>query len=254
MPAKNIITYSRLLTMENGKHIKVLTLQFDAEITAWEISLFRGAVLASIGKDVDILFHNHVEDDGFRYSYPLIQYKRFRGKAAIVCVEEGVDSIGQFLVAQDSTFVLGDRTIKLEMQSVRPQNILVQTWQSDFFYQLQHWLPLNSKNLKVYQETESLTARIALLEGILRGNLLSMCKGLGIYLTEELKVSITRLSEPRLVKVKGIKALSFDVDFRSNLSIPDGVGIGKNASIGFGTVRNRTKENKKQDHNESNNE
>lgn len=228
--------------MENAKHIKVLTLRFNTAIAAWEIPLFRGAVLNAIGSDVDILFHNHTEGDGYRYSYPLIQYKRLGGKAAIVCVEEGVDSIGQFLMAQQPDVVLGERSVKLEMESVRPQNVLMQTWQSSFDYRLQHWLALNSENYRRYQELDSLTERIVLLESILKGNLLSMCKGLGIYLSEELKVSITRLNEPRLVKVKGVRIMSFDVDFRSNLSLPDGIGIGKNASLGYGTIlRNRSK-------------
>lgn len=228
--------------MENAKHIKVLTLRFSTDIAAWEIPLFRGAVLNAIGSEVDILFHNHAEDDRFRYSYPLIQYKRLGGKAAIVCVEEGVDSIGQFLMAQQPKIVLGDRSAKLEMESVRPQNVLMQTWQSSFDYRLQHWLALNSENYRRYQELDSLCERIALLESILKGNLLSMCKGLGIYLSEELKVSITRMNEPRLVKVKGVRVMSFDVDFRSNLSLPDGIGIGKNASLGYGTIlRNRSK-------------
>lgn len=228
--------------MENAKHIKVLTLRFNTDIAAWEIPLFRGAVLNAIGSDVDILYHNHAADNGYRYSYPLIQYKRLGGKAAIVCVEEGVDSIGQFLMAQQPEIVLGERAAKLEMASVRPQNVLMQTWQSNFDYRLQHWLPLNSENYRRYQELESLTERIALLESILKGNLLSMCKGLGIYLSEELRVSITRLSDPHLVKVKGIRVMSFDVDFRSNLSLPDGLGIGKNASLGYGMVlRSRPK-------------
>lgn len=226
--------------MENAKHIKILTLRFSTDIAAWEVPLFRGAVLNAIGTDVDILYHNHTDDDGFRYSYPLIQYKRLGGKAAIVCVEEGVDSIGQFLMAQQPQVVLGDRTTKLEMESVRPQNVLMQTWQSSFDYRLQHWLPLNSENYRRYQELDSLTERIALLENILKGNLLSMCKGLGIYLSEELKVSITRLSDPHLVKVKGVRVMSFDVDFRSNLSLPDGIGIGKNASLGYGTITNKS--------------
>lgn len=226
--------------MENAKHIKVLTLRFNTDIAAWEIPLFRGAVLNAIGSDVDILYHNHAADNGYRYSYPLIQYKRLGGKAAIVCVEEGVDSIGQFLMAQQPVIVLGERAAKLEMASVRPQNVLMQTWQSTFDYRLQHWLPLNSENYRRYQELESLTERIALLESILKGNLLSMCKGLGIYLSEELRVSITRLSDPHLVKVKGIRVMSFDVDFRSNLSLPDGLGIGKNASLGYGMVTNKS--------------
>lgn len=223
--------------MENGKHIKVLTLQFDIEIALWEIPALRGAVLHSIGENVDILFHNHTDENGFRYSYPLIQYKRMGGKAAIVCVDRGVDSIGQFLMAQTSHITLGDRSVKLEMKFVRPQNVLVQTWKGDFHYQLQHWLPLNGDNYRKYCATESLTERIELLEGILKGNLLSMCKGLNIYLSEELSVSIVKLSDPMKVKYKGVKVLSFDVDFITNLSIPDGLGIGKAASIGFGTIR-----------------
>lgn len=241
--------------MENAKHIKVLTLRFNTAIANWEIPLFRGAVLNAIGSDVDILFHNHAEDDRFRYSYPLIQYKRLGGKAAIVCVEEGVDSIGQFLMAQQPDVVLGERTAKLEMESVRPQNVLMQTWQSSFDYRLQHWLALNSENYRRYQELDSLSERIALLESILKGNLLSMCKGLGIYLSEELKVSITRLNEPRLVKVKGVRVMSFDVDFRSNLSLPDGIGIGKNASLGYGTVlrsRQKKQNTEKQNYNQQN--
>lgn len=238
--------------MENGKHIKVLTLQFDVPISAWEVELFRGAVLKCIGKEVDILFHNHTNGDGFRYSYPLIQYKRFKGKAAIVCVQEGVDSIGQFLMAQTPEFTLADRTVKLEMQSIKPQEILMQTWQSTFPYRLAHWLPLNGENYKRYQATESLTERISLLEGILQGNLLSMCKGLGIYISEQLTVNITRLSDPRLIRVKGIRAMSFDVEFRTNLSIPDGLGVGKNASIGFGTIHNESK--KRKTNNPNNNE
>lgn len=241
--------------MENAKHIKILTLRFTTDIAAWEIPLFRGAVLNCIGEDVDILYHNHTREDGFRYSYPLIQYKRLGGKAAIVCVEDGVDSIGQFLMAQQPEVVLGERKVTLEMESVKPQRAMMQTWQSSFDYRLQHWLPLNSENYHRYQEQTGLTERTTLLEGILKGNLLSMCKGLGIYISEELSVSITRMTEPRLVKVKGVRVMSFDVDFSSNLSIPDGLGIGKNASLGYGTIiQSRKKETKnKNTNNEDNN-
>lgn len=235
--------------MENLNHIKILTLRFTTEIDTWEIPLFRGAVLHAIGSDVDILYHNHTDDNSFRYSYPLIQYKRLGGKAAIVCIEEGVDSIGQFLMAQQPEVTLGERTVKLEVESVRPQNILMQIWQSMFDYRLQHWIPLNSDNYRRFLQLESLAERITFLEGILRGNLLSMCKGLGIHLSEELKVSITNMSEPRLVKVKGIRVMTFNVDFRSNLSIPDGIGIGKNVSLGHGLIlRKRIK----QEHNNNN--
>lgn len=233
--------------MALGNQIKVLTVKFDTEIKHSEIALFRGAIINSMGNEADVLFHNHKDEEGFRYSYPLIQYKRIGGKATIVCIGMGTECIGQFLAIQQTEAVLGDRRIQLDLESVRPQNVLMQTWQSTFDYRLQHWLPLNSENYRLYQETDSLTERIKILERILKGNLLSMCKGLGIYLEEELTVSITRQSDPRLVRVKGIRMMSFDVDFRSNLSLPNGVGVGKNVSLGYGTVfRNKiTKHNNK---------
>lgn len=228
--------------MENGKHIRVLTINLGFDISSREVPLLRGAVIACIEGNADILYHNHKGDTTYRYSYPLIQYKRHGGKAAIVCIEEGADKIGQFLTTQQKEIKLGNRTVRLEMDSVHPQKILMQTWQDMFDYRLQHWIPLNSENYRRYQELEGLAERIALLENILKGNLLSMCKGLGIFLSEQLKVTITHLSNPRFVWVKGVRVMSFDVDFRSNLSIPNEVGIGKNASLGYGVIyRNRVK-------------
>ena len=78
--------------------------------------------------------------------------------------------------------------------------------------------------------------KIAFLENILKGNLLSMLKGLDIHLEKELILKITKLSEPYLQYNKGVKMMAFNADFKCNLSIPNNLGIGKNASIGNGTV------------------
>ena len=233
--------------MEGGRYIKVLTLVFDKEIEAWEIPLFRGAVIASIGDDVNKLYHNHEGENGFRYSYPLIQYKTIRRKAAIVCIDEGVDIIGQLLSEESKDFVLGERNLHMDGQNIIPSRVLVQIWNEMFKYKMRHWLALNEENYVRYKSTESLTERIDLLQNILKGNLLSFCKGLGIRLTEELKVEITNLSVPKPAKCKGIKRLSFDVDFKCNLSIPNHIGIGKSSSIGFGTIyryKNKTEKDK----------
>ena len=49
-----------------GRYIRTLTVQFDADILYKEIPLFRGAVLSSMGKDADLLYHNHTGDNTFR--------------------------------------------------------------------------------------------------------------------------------------------------------------------------------------------
>lgn len=61
------------------KKIKILCVRFRNELRPFEIEMFRGAVLDKLQETASVLFHNHV-GDGFRYSYPLIQYKCLGGR------------------------------------------------------------------------------------------------------------------------------------------------------------------------------
>lgn len=232
-----------------SKYIRTLIILFDTEIHSQELPLFRGAVLHQLGDEANLLFHNHTEAGAFRYAYPLIQYKRVGGKAAIICVEEGVDVIGQFLTKAPETITLGEREAKLVVSKAIPARVLVQTWQTSFSYHVARWLPLNAKNYLRYQAAEGLGERVALLEDILKGNLLSMLKGLDIYLEEQLKVCITNLSDSYPIYNKGVPLMAFNADFTCNLSIPNFVGIGKNASIGCGVVF-QEKHNKQEPNNQ----
>jgi len=219
-----------------AKYIRTLTVIYDTEISNREIPLFRGAVLKSLGDKANLLFHNHTGEETFRYSYPLIQYKRLNGKAAMVCVEEGTDIIGQFMSETSGILKIGQKEVKCEVARVLPTRILMQTWKKPFKYHLNRWLPLNSKNYLLYKATEDEDERKTMLENVLKGNLLSMLKGFGIHLEDELLVIINQLSEPYIIYNKGIALMAFNAKFTCNLSIPNNVGIGKNASIGCGII------------------
>lgn len=233
-----------------GKHIRTLTITTDAVITQEEIPLFRGAIVNRLGKEADILFHNHISDKTFRYTYPLIQYKQIGGMASIVCIEKGVDIIGQFLMSESDNLKIGQREIECNTKHIHPARVLVQTWQQPIGYTLKRWLPLNSQNYHTYKEIDSMVDRITFLEKILKANILSMLKGLDIHLESELIVKFTNLSQPYLVKNKGIKLMAFNANFESNVSIPNNIGIGKNASIGFGTVWMHRNHHKEENNNE----
>jgi len=220
-----------------SKYIRTLTVFYNTEISDKEIPLFRGAVLKSLGDKANILYHNHTSESTFRYSYPLIQYKRLNGKAAITCVEEGVDIIGEFMSKAPDSIVIGEKEMKCEVAHVIPARILVQTWLQPFNYHLSRWLPFNTKNYHGFRSIEDESERKTMLENILRGNILSMLKGLNIHLEDELLVRITQLGNPYIIYNKGIGMMAFNVDFTSNLSIPNNLGIGKNSSIGCGVVR-----------------
>lgn len=218
-----------------NKGINTLLVKFGNEIARHELPLFRGAIVDAVD-DADVLFHNHLDDDKLRYSYPLIQYKRLNGKAAIVCVGEGTEAIGQLFSSCNFDVCLGERRLNLDVERIQPQKTLVQVWQDMFAYHLRSWLPLNQENYERYMNTESVAERYAMLERLLVGNILSFAKGVGVHFEEQVVCKITAVDEPRTIRFKNVKMMAFDVEFKSNVSLPNYIGIGKGVSLGHGVV------------------
>lgn len=218
--------------------LNVLTIQFANEIAAHEVPLFRGAIIAAIGQESSVLLHNH-EDGNYRYSYPLIQYKRLNGKAAIVCMQEGLQVMGRVVADDWNPICLGQKhKMQLQVADVKfVQHEFGVEPEAQLHYALHNWLPLNSDNYKKYRETDSLTERVRMLERILTGNLLSMASGLGVYIDVALIVRITDICmQPHAVNYKGVKMMAFDLMFKTNLNLPFQIGIGKGNSLGFGIL------------------
>lgn len=222
--------------MNDTGRIPLLTILLEGELHDSDIPLFRGAVLHSMGGEADVLFHNHRGNDGYRYSYPLIQYKRLHGQPAIVCIGEGVEAIGQFLSEKHLTLQIGEETCEFGVSKVLPTTCLIKTWNSQMPYRLRRWLPLNSENYERYKALECMADKTTLLEKILVGNILSMCKGLGITIEEQIALVVTDITRIGTQSYKCTRQLVFDVEFTTNISLPAYAGLGKNASVGFGII------------------
>ena len=218
------------------ERIKVLTVRFVNEIMREEVPLFRGAIINAM-EDANLLFHNHEEDGRLRYAYPLIQYKRINQKAAIVCLGEGTEAIGQFFSSCNFDLKLGERLVKLEVETVNAHQHLIQIWDSEFTYHIRRWLPLNQDNYAAYCKEESLAAKYALLERLLTANILSFAKGIGVRFEGQVVTRIIQMDEPQTQNYKGVKLMSFDAEFKSNVSLPDYIGLGKGVSLGMGTIK-----------------
>ena len=218
--------------------VRSFIIQFANEISSKEILQFRGAVIASLNQK-DILFHNH-QNDKLRYSYPLIQYKRIHRKAAIVCVGEGTKSIHELFVSNSFLFQIGNKEEKMLIESAKTNVTDMSLLDTPKSYRIFNWLPLNSENYRQYQTIENFSEKATFLEAKLVGNLLSFLKGVGIIIEEDLKVSITNLTAQRIATYKNVKLMAFDIEFKTNLNIPQYIGIGKNASVGFGIVTRKT--------------
>lgn len=220
-------------------NVKTLIIRFANEIRQQDLRFFRGAVIAAVGQSDSTLFHNH-DGEGFRYRYPLIQYKRIHKKAAIVCVGEGCDEIGAFFSRSDFRLQLGNQAEQLfEIEMVTPHRTVVQTWNDGFVYYINNWLPLNKENYQSYQQLEGIADRAQMLERILTGNILSACKGFGITIEGHIENKILQLDAPHPSIYKGVSWTNFDAVVRSNVSLPDYIGLGKGASLGHGIITSR---------------
>lgn len=214
--------------------IQTLVLQFANELAPDDIPKFRGAVIASLKKK-NILYHNHIEEK-FRYAYPLIQYKRIHHKATIVCVGEGVKAIHELFASDNFLFKLGRKELEMKMDFAKYNDNDIRICDAPQYYRIRSWLPLNSENYSKYQNANSLVEKIQILERVLTGNLLSFLKGVGIHLEQQLELQITDITGQRPATYKQVKLMAFDIEFKTCLTLPQYIGIGKNASVGYGTL------------------
>ena len=87
---------------------KLLTILFSNSLRFNEIPLLRGGIIHMVERetgDVNLLFHNHMEES-YRWRYPLVQYKQIDGKAAMVCIGEGIDAVQEFFSTEKRVWTL----------------------------------------------------------------------------------------------------------------------------------------------------
>ena len=219
-----------------SKYIRTLTITYDLPISQREIPLFRGAVIASL-EHKDVLFHNHTGEETLRYSYPLIQYKPIHKKAAVMGIGKGIDDISQLLNIQDYNFQIGKKSVEMHIEAINAYDHEISlTQEANLRYRLRNWLPLNSNNYAQYQNTESMLERIIILERVLIGNILSFLKGIDLFLDNQIQLHITDITGQRPITYKRVKLMAFDIEFKANISLPQYMGVGKNASVGCGIL------------------
>lgn len=204
---------------------KIIPLRYGHHLRGWLMGQFPDQPLIS-----------HHEDSGRSvYMYPRIQSKIFVGKALFLGIEEGVDFVTEISAKQPASLYLNNEIFAVK-------NAVFETATADFgitnaiyhYEFITPWLGLNQENFKKYTRTIAGKQRQSLLASILVGNVLSAAKSLGIVLGEQIEVS--PFLKPLPVRFKGKSMIGFNGTFRSNIDLPNLIGLGKSVSRGFGTI------------------
>lgn len=216
--------------------IEVLSVMLDVRLKDIELPFLRGALISKVSNS-GTLFHGHLPD-GLRYSYPLIQYKKLGEYATVVALQEAVPQLAELLLENTVPIKLrlGRRMVSASVSDVFRQNIDMSVSTAMRTFEISRWLPLNQENYDAYCTMDSLADKLAFLENLLLGNILSFAKGVGVFFEEQVRVSIVYILSTGTFKYKGVEMLGFDIQFRTNVRLPEFIGLGKGVSLGFGTI------------------
>ena len=217
---------------------RIIIVTFNNKIQPWEVPQFRGGIIAKVGIEHD-WFHNHNNSGSevkFHYRYPLIQYRYHKGHPQLICIQNGVEEVQELFSKSDWEIRIGDRTENLSIKDLDLKAVSVEMTEQPYNYQLQHWLPFNTKNHERYQALEYETDRIQFLEKLLTGHILAFAEGIGWQVKEKLNVRIKRIVKQKIVPYKQAKMLAMNLDFSVNARLPFQAGIGQGISRGFGLL------------------
>ena len=221
------------------KQVRTLNVAFDTEIAPYETPAFRGAVIQKVGLEHEF-FHNHdnqaISGKAFHYRYPLIQYKRHHRKPAILFIEKGIEEAKHFFSQPDWTLHFANRSYQASIASLDVKQYPLGVTDKEQKYTLRRWMGLNQKNYQQYKDLNGLAAQIQFLEKILAGHILGFAKGVGHWFEQRFELTIDEMLGMRTSSFEGVKIMTFDIRFKTNLLLPPFIGLGKGVSQGFGSL------------------
>ena len=178
---------------------------------------------------------NRENREGFIHRYPAVQFKQLKTTLMAVGIAQGADFLHQ-LATGKTTIAAGpdacrvtaqDPAVRVECFGIAPEPMTYEFQSS--------WLALNQQNAKKFYDLKGKPERDTFMQKILAGNLATLAKSLDYTptspITCEPKVRFRR------ERIDRENVMVFYGKFRTNLAIPDYLGIGQGLSQGYGTVR-----------------
>lgn len=106
-----------------------------------------------------------------------------------------------------------------------------------YTYLLFGYIPFRSQTYHSYQQSRTLTEKNMLLRQHLTYHLNTLAARLAWPMRTPLQLDEMKLRQEKKDRLGGLLHVSFDLEFTTNLFIPEFLGVGKGAGVGAGVVR-----------------
>lgn len=215
----------------------ITSVTYNGKLRTGEEQMFRGALLKVVGAEAASVLHNHV-GEGLRYAYPLVQYKVIDGKATVLGIGTGGTAVRD--LPRNCELMIGKQPREFHLD-----NIIIEPYEPSIadepkMYHITRYLPLNTENIKEYDSLPALTDRICFLENIINANILAFFKGIDYHCNVQIQTAISSIDRLYDLYYKGVRFKSYDMTFITNVMLPNGIGLGKSSSVGFGVIKRCT--------------
>jgi len=188
----------------------------------------------------EVLLHHHIGKETL-YTYPRVQYKIIEGTPIIVGIMEGAPLVKR-IMDEIEELVLGKRKYNIRATQINQIKDEFGKCRRNVKYRfLTPWLALNQEKYEKYKKMKDWKKKKEMLNSILAGNVLSICKTFGYEIIG--KIYAHSLLYKNIVNYKAIPHTGFTGEFKINFILPDYIGIGKGVSHGFGTIKKVKEEN-----------
>ncbi|TAE75277.1 MAG: hypothetical protein EAZ85_02835 [Bacteroidetes bacterium] len=233
------------------KKIRYCRVQLEDELKSYEINALRGAVADAVSKAIgreneeSILFHNHVPEKKYNQGYPLIQYKRIKNKPTIIFLEAAVDVAHHFFANAPTNLKIHTHLISTEIAELVLKQPTLQVWDSMFTYKILDYAAIREKNKVQFDSLDNLKDKIIFLEKMLISHIVAFALNIGWAINEQkrVEVSILDILKHKTIPFKEIDWDAFDLVFKTNVSLPNFIGLGNHVSVGWGVIKNIQPEN-----------
>ncbi len=169
------------------------------------------------------------------HRYPVVQCKQIKNSLRVIGIAQGAALLWEISV-KDNEIRLGGNTCSISGRDPEIRNEAFSISGTLHTYEfLTPWLALNQQNAKKFYDLKGKPERDLFMKKILTRNLITLAKSidynLHLPLTCECRIRFKR------IRINHENVIVFLGTFRTNLRIPDYLGIGQSVSSGFGTIR-----------------
>lgn len=210
--------------------LNLLKVCFDMPIQHRELVPFKAALMRRLQTQT------HLSE-----RYPLLQFKtRFQKdglRPMLMVLGKKIAALRHPFLSAPLRLPLQGREKVLTVSDFRSLAFPLRTDRGFHTYNLFKYHAFNQEHFRMYTSLSEPEEQRAFLADVLQGHLEAFVKGVGWVPDPPIIVKDIHVKQEEILNCPEYKPHCFDLRFRTNLWIPEYIGLGKRVSLGFGVLR-----------------